>query len=77
MGVGTALMEAVAAQSKRRKAIDIYFGVWDRNKVARGLHARLGARPKGEIVFHHWTEAMWGQTWGRTTISSRRPVGRS
>ncbi len=55
-GVGTALMEAVAAQSKRLNAIDIYFGVWDRNKAAQAFYARLGARPKGEIVFHHWTK---------------------
>ena len=76
-GVGTALMEAVAARSKRLNAIDIYFGVWNRNKAAQAFYTQLGARPKGEIVFHHWTKSRWGQGRDRIPISGRRPVGRS
>jgi GNAT superfamily N-acetyltransferase len=70
--IGSRLMEAVASNCRRVGGIDIYFGVWDRNKAAIAFYERIGARHNSEIMLYHWTKASWNIKTGRKDYSLKR-----
>jgi ribosomal protein S18 acetylase RimI-like enzyme len=58
-GIGSRLMEMVASDCKHIDGIEIYFGVWDKNKAAIAFYKRIGARHNSEIMLYHWPKASW------------------
>jgi GNAT superfamily N-acetyltransferase len=58
-GVGRLLMEEVARNCGRKKGIDIYFCVWDRNKTAIAFYKKLRAQHNSQIMLFHWTRECW------------------
>jgi GNAT superfamily N-acetyltransferase len=59
LGVGSLLVEEVASMCRRSNAIDIYFGVWTRNRSARAFYKRIGASEKDDLPFMHCERAKW------------------
>ena len=59
LGVGSRLMKAVAAECRKIGGIDIYFGVWLKNKSAIKFYKKLGADWAKEVPFMHWDKSHW------------------
>jgi GNAT superfamily N-acetyltransferase len=53
-GVGRLLMNAVASVCIAICGIDIYFGVWTKNKPAQAFYKKLGATEVHDAPFMHW-----------------------
>jgi ribosomal protein S18 acetylase RimI-like enzyme len=59
LGVGSSLMKAVATECKKIGGLDVYFGVWLRNKSAIKFYKKLGADWVKEVPFMRWDKKHW------------------
>ena len=59
LGVGSRLMKAVAVECKKIGGIDIYFGVWLKNKSAIKFYKKIGANWVKEVPFMRWDKKRW------------------
>ncbi len=59
LGVGSRLMKAVAVECKKIGGIDIYFGVWLKNKSAIKFYKKIGANWVKEVPFMRWDKSHW------------------
>jgi len=58
-GVGRLLMNAVASTCIRIGGIDVYFGVWTKNKPAQMFYKKLGAIEVHDVPFMRWKKKQW------------------
>jgi GNAT superfamily N-acetyltransferase len=59
LGIGGQLMKAVARECKNQGCIDIYFGVWVKNKKAIKFYRKIGAEFVTDAPFMKWSKEHW------------------
>ena len=58
-GIGSQLMLSLARECRKMQGIDLYFGVWVKNKTATAFYKKLGAVLATEVPFMHWKKEIW------------------
>jgi len=74
LGIGRLLMDSVASVCMGTCGIDIYFGVWAKNKPAQAFYKTLGATKVHDVPFMHWKRNQWPQ-WKDAVVNGSAAKG--